>query len=449
MRFARNIMSVASEISQYDLIVVGGGSGGLAAAKEAVSYGKRVAVLDYVSPTPRGTTWGIGGTCVNVGCIPKKLMHQASILGDSLYGAKKFGWSIPDRDRIEIDWSTLITAVQNHVKSVNWTTRVMLRDNKIDYINGFGEFVDRNTLNAIITKKDQVSVKTLKTDKVIIAVGGRPNYLEVPGCQDCCITSDDLFSLKEPPGKTLIVGAGYIGLECAGFLNGFGFESSVMVRSVPLRGFDQQMARLITQDMENHGVKFLMKCNPVSMERVGKQIKVVYKNSLNGTESSDIFDTVLMACGRHPLTKELKTDKIGLDLAISGKILTDNEQSSIPNIFAVGDVIEGKPELTPVAVQAGKLLAARIFGKSTSPMDYVNVPTTVFTPLEYSCCGYSEEEANSKFGEDNLEVYHGYYKPLEFSVLERDAENCYLKVICKRQEPQTVLGMHYLGKVFY
>lgn len=428
----------------YDLVVIGGGSGGLACAKEAVAYGKKVAVLDFVNPSPRGTAWGLGGTCVNVGCIPKKLMHQAALLGEAVHDAKAFGWQIPEPENIKIDWATMRQAVQDHVKSVNWVTRVMLRDMKIEYVNGHGHFVDPHT---VVAKLKNGTEKILKTERVVIAVGGRPNYPEIQGALEHCITSDDVFSLENPPGKTLVIGAGYIGLECAGFLKGFGYDATVMVRSVVLRGFDQQMAGLITDEMKDRGIKFLHKCIPLKVTKMPNgKLQVLWKNTQENTEASDEFDTVLMAIGRKALTAELQLNNAGVEVNKSNhKILAVNEQTNVPHIYAVGDVLHERPELTPVAVQAGKLLASRIFGDSNILMDYTNVATTVFTPLEYGCVGFSEEAAVKLHGEDNIEVYHAYYKPTEFFVPQKSYKNCYLKVICLRNPPRKILGMHFIG----
>uniref|UniRef100_A0A1B6BXA1 thioredoxin-disulfide reductase (NADPH) n=1 Tax=Clastoptera arizonana TaxID=38151 RepID=A0A1B6BXA1_9HEMI len=428
----------------YDLVVIGGGSGGLACAKEAVSYNKKVAVLDFVTPSPRGTTWGLGGTCVNVGCIPKKLMHQAALLGEAIHDAKAFGWNVPDRGSVHIDWSQLTTAVQNHVKSVNWVTRVMLRDKKVEYVNGHGEFKDAHT---VVAKLKNGQEKILTADKVLIAVGGRPHYPDIPGAHEHAITSDDIFSLDKPPGKTLVVGAGYIGLECAGFLVGMGYDATVMVRSVLLRGFDQQMAGLIREEMVERGVKFLHKFIPVKIDKLPSgKLLVHYKNVVDNSVQQEEYDTVLFAIGRKALTEELKVKNAGVDVQPANlKIHANDEQTNVPNIFAVGDVLHERPELTPVAVQAGKLLAARLFGHKKTLMDYADVATTVFTPLEYGCVGYSEEHAIKQYGEANIEVYHAFYKPTEFFVPQRNPKNCYLKVICLREAPQKVIGMHFLG----
>ncbi|KAL4714016.1 hypothetical protein ACJJTC_008370 [Scirpophaga incertulas] len=430
----------------YDLAVLGGGSGGLACAKEAVNHGAKVAVLDYVTPSPHGTKWGLGGTCVNVGCIPKKLMHQAAILGESIHEAVSYGWKVPQLDAVKIDWAALTESVQNHIKSVNWVTRVDLRDKKIDYINGLGAFKDPHTI--VATMKNG-SKKELTARYVVIAVGGRPHYPEIPGAVEHCITSDDIFSLGHPPGKTLVVGAGYIGLECAGFLNSLGYRATVLVRSVPLRGFDQQMARIITAEMEERGVKFHHRCIPLSVEKLESgQLKATWLNTETNEHGEDVYDTVLMATGRYALTKDLNLEAAGVTcVSEDGKIVAATEQTNVPHVFAVGDVLKGRPELTPVAIHAGRLLARRVFASGTQHMDYENVATTVFTPLEYGCVGLSEEAALQRYGADDIEVYHAYYKPTEFFIPQRNIKNCYLKAVTRRAAPQLVLGLHFVGPV--
>ncbi|XP_018370643.1 PREDICTED: thioredoxin reductase 2, mitochondrial isoform X2 [Trachymyrmex cornetzi] len=426
----------------YDLLVIGGGSGGLAAAKEAVGLGAKVAVLDYVTPSPLGTTWGLGGTCVNVGCIPKKLMHQAALLGEAVHEAATFGWQL-DPKSVKIDWEALRTAVQNHVKSVNWVTRVELRTKKVEYFNAAGHFKDAHTVVGI-TKKGEEKILTAKN--ILIAVGGRPKYPDIPGAIEYGISSDDIFSLERAPGKTLIVGAGYIGLECAGFLNGLGYDTTLIIRSLVLRGFDRQMATHVAEEMEQRGVKFNYeaKLKKVSKQEDGRLL--VDWIDKDGQIHEDVYDTVLFAIGRRSLTQELKPENAGLKLVPeTGKIDAVNEQTNIPNIYAVGDVLHKKPELTPVAIHAGKLLARRLYGNSTEKMDYINVATTVFTPLEYGCVGLSEEAAIALHGEQEIEIFHAYYKPTEFFVPQKNVDRCYVKVIALRHGDETVLGMHFVG----
>ncbi|GAB1867660.1 Thioredoxin reductase 1, mitochondrial [Camponotus japonicus] len=427
----------------YDLLVIGGGSGGLAAAKEAVGLNAKVAVLDYVTPSPLGTTWGLGGTCVNVGCIPKKLMHQAALLGEAVHEAATFGWQLPDPKTVKINWEALKTAVQNHVKSVNWVTRVELRTKKVDYFNALGHFMDAHTVVGV-TKKGEEKVFTAKN--ILIAVGGRPRYPDIPGALEYGISSDDIFSLERAPGKTLVIGAGYIGLECAGFLNGLGYDTTIMVRSIVLRGFDQQMANLVAEEMEQRGVHFIYQAKPKKVAKQEDGRLLIDWVDKDGQIHQDVYDTVLFAIGRRALTEELKPENAGLKLVPeTNKIEAINEQTNVPNIYAVGDVLHKRPELTPVAIHAGKLLARRLFDNSTDQMDYINVATTVFSPLEYGCVGLSEEAAIGLHGEEEIEIYHAYYKPTEFFVPQKDVDHCYVKVVALRSGDQRVLGMHFVG----
>lgn len=428
----------------YDLVVIGGGSGGLACAKEAVAFGAKVACLDFVTPSPLGSKWGIGGTCVNVGCIPKKLMHQASILGESIHEAAAYGWQIPDKEKIKPDWKQLVQSVQNHIKSVNWVTRVDLRDKKVEYINGLGYFKDNHT---ITTKLRNGTERTVNGKYIVIAVGGRPRYPDIPGAE-LGITSDDIFSLDKEPGKTLVVGAGYIGLECAGFLKGLGYNATIMVRSVVLRGFDQQMANVLTDAMTERGISFMHTTVPTSVEKTKEGgLLVNYINTETKQKGSDVFDTVLWAIGRKGLVNDLNLSAAGVESKSDKIVVNEAEQTNIANVYAVGDIIEGGAELTPVAIQAGRLLARRLFGGFTELMDYTDIATTVFSPLEYAFVGMSEEDALQKHGADNVEVFHGYYKPTEYFIPQKSVRYCYLKAVCERNGDQKVLGLHYIGPV--
>jgi len=429
----------------YDIMVIGGGSGGLAASKEAAKLGKKVAVCDFVKPSPAGTTWGLGGTCVNVGCIPKKLMHQAALLGEAVKDAASFGWQV-DKAKVNHDWGKMVEEIQNHVGGLNWGYRVALREKSVDYLNEYAQFVDGHTLKTVNKKGKERSVTA---GQFILATGGRPRYPDIPGVEHG-ISSDDLFSLPHNPGKTLLVGASYIALECAGFLQGVGVQATVMVRSILLRGFDQQMAGKIGEYMEEHGVNFVRECVPTKIEKLedGQPAKLRVTGKYNdGTEFVDEFNTVIFAIGRDACTKNIGLESIGVALnPKNGKVLHDSkEQTNVKNIYAIGDVLDDKPELTPVAIQAGKLLARRLCGVSDVVTDYVNVCTTVFTPLEYGCCGLSEEEATAKYGEDDLEIYHQNFWPLEWTVAHRPENNCYLKLLCVKSQKEKVVGLHYLG----
>ena len=299
----------------YDLVVIGGGSGGLACSKQAAEFGVKVAVFDFVKPTPIGTTWGLGGTCVNVGCIPKKLMHQSALLGEAVHDSREFGWQTPLVTDIKHSWETMRENIQMHIGSLNFNYRVQLRDKKVDYINAYAQFVDKHTLLA--TYKNG-KTKEITARNIVVAVGGRPKYpSDIKGAAENTITSDDLFSLPHSPGKTLCVGASYVSLECAGFLKGIGLDVTVMVRSILLRGFDQQMAGLIGKYMETHGIRFVHGSVPFEIKRIKEgqpgEFLVKYKNDKNEV-IEEVYNTVLLAVGRDPCTKDLNLDKVGVKI---------------------------------------------------------------------------------------------------------------------------------------
>uniref|UniRef100_A0A8C0K8I0 Thioredoxin reductase 1, cytoplasmic n=1 Tax=Canis lupus dingo TaxID=286419 RepID=A0A8C0K8I0_CANLU len=411
------------EVYDYDLIIIGGGSGGLAAAKAS-----------------------LGGTCVNVGCIPKKLMHQAALLGQALQDSRNYGWST--EETVKHDWDKMTEAVQNHIGSLNWGYRVALREKKVTYENAYGQFVGPHRIKATNNKGKE---KIYSAERFLIATGERPRYLGIPGDREYCISSDDLFSLPYCPGKTLVVGASYVALECAGFLAGIGLDVTVMVRSILLRGFDQDMANKIGEHMEEHGVKFIRQFVPIKVEQIEAgtpgRLRVVAQSTSSSETIEGEYNTVLLAIGRDACTRKIGLETVGVKInEKTGKIpVTDEEQTNVPYIYAIGDILEGKLELTPVAIQAGRLLAQRLYAGSNVKCDYENVPTTVFTPLEYGACGLSEERAVEKFGEENIEVYHSYFWPLEWTIPSRDNNKCYAKVICNIKDNERVVGFHVLG----
>ncbi|CAL8139961.1 unnamed protein product [Orchesella dallaii] len=447
-----DVSTVSDHPYNFDFFVVGGGSGGLAAAIQASKYGKRVGLCDFVTPTPSGTSWGLGGTCVNVGCIPKKLMHQAALIGQHLEDAPSFGWSIsPSHDEVlGHSWTTMVEKIKAHIQSLNWGYRVSLQKAEVEYFNALAHFLDNHTLK--LTKNDGEVVE-ITSDKVLIATGGRPRYLDIEGGKpgEFCITSDDIFSLPYHPGKVVIIGGSYIALETAGFLNGIGIDVTLMIRSQLLRGFDQAMAEKIGKVLDKHGVQMLRNCVPthvVEVEEGNPGKRIVYAiNSQSGEVLEEPCNTVILAVGRSPQVTTLNLEGIGVEVdPTSGKIIVNEEEgTTIENCYAVGDCCEGRPELTPVAIQAGVLLSKRLFGGGNLVTDYEKIPTSVFTPLEYGCVGLSEEEAKEKYQEENLEVYHVTAQPLEFTLPARDKEACYSKLICVKSEGERIVGFHYLG----
>jgi thioredoxin/glutathione reductase (selenoprotein) len=441
---------------EYDFVVIGGGSGGLAASKEAAKHGAKVALFDYVKPTTHGSKWGLGGTCVNVGCVPKKIMHYSGLLGASFHDAKYLGWKINDHP--EHDWDTLVSTVQSHIKKLNFSYRVGLRSSKVKYINALASFKDAHTIQYEL-KGQQYE---LTAEHILIATGGRPTIpSDVPGAKEYAISSDDIFSLEKAPGKTLVVGGSYIALECAGFLNELHYPVTVAVRSILLRGFDLQAADKVGKLMEAQGVNFKYKVLPtvITKNEANGKLHVTLKNSETNETFNEEFDTVLYAVGRTADTFGLGLEQAGLKVLSNGKFKALDEVTNVPHIYAVGDILQGKPELTPVAIRAGELLARRIFAGHTKKMNYDLIPTTVFTPIEYGVCGFSEEEAIEKYGKDDIVVYVWEFQTLEFGAVHRekaesarenevDVEfpaNCLSKLVCRKSENEKVLGFHFVG----
>lgn len=427
----------------YDLFVIGGGSGGLSCARAAATAGKKVAIADFVKPTPTGTKWGLGGTCVNVGCIPKKMMHYAALLSESRSDQELSGWS-PDMAQ-KHDWEKMVKNVQLHIKGLNWGYKSDMIKLKAKYFNSYASFIDSHTIHL---DNGKGKIETVTADKIVIAVGGRPSYPDIPGDKEFGITSDDIFSLQKPPGKTLVIGASYVALECAGFLTAFGYDTTVMVRSILLRGFDQDMANRIGKYMEANHTKFMQDATPVKLEKPDPNGRTFVTFKQGGEEKTEEYDTVLFAIGRYAVTGGLNLAAAGVTCEKNGKFkVTETEQTSTPNIYAIGDVIYGQLELTPVAIKAGTLLAQRLFQGATALMDYVNVPTTVFTPLEYGTCGLPEDEAKEKYGADNIATYHTQFQPLEWQYNKNRPEgcDCYVKVLVNKLDNMRVVGFHILA----
>jgi thioredoxin reductase (NADPH) len=302
------------------------------------------------------------------------------------------------------------------------------------------KLIDSHTIE-LTDKKGNVEKVTSKY--ILICTGGRPSYPNIPGAKEFCITSDDLFSLKKPPGKTLIIGASYIAVECSGILASLGYDTTIMVRSMLLRGFDRDMAKRVEDILIHDGIKFFNKCTPEKFSKnPNGTIRVEYQNE-NGEKLSDEFDTVLLAVGRKANTQNLNLEKIGIKLSKNGKIIVDEyEQTSINNIYSIGDCAEGRPELAPPVIMAGKLLSRRLFNGDREIVDYNNIATTIYSSIEYGSCGMSEEKAKEYYGKDNIKVYHSEFTPVEWTIDPENEMTCYIKVIVNTYEYDKVVGFH-------
>ena len=440
----------------YDFFVIGGGSGGLAAAKKAAKLGAKVGLADFVNPSPIGTKWGLGGTCVNVGCIPKKLMHFASLMGEAKHDQTASGWEI-DQSAIH-NWSKMLASVNTHIKRTNWSYKKQLIEYKVKYYNAFATFKNDHTL----ILKNRKGVETqISAENILIATGGRPRYLNTDGVREHAITSDDIFWRKKPPGKTLVIGGGYIAVECAGFIKGMGYDVDILLRSVVLRGFDRGMVERIVNDMNDKQINFsvgslqYLKKNGEFIEaakKVQSNMDIVNGGVTTNMESSeevivDNYDTIVLAIGRVPETSKLGIENTSVKVNANGKIsVNEKYQTNVDNIYVIGDIREGSPELTPVAIKEGLNLAKGLYLGVWDTIKYNAVATTIFSPLEYSKVGLSEEQAVHLHGEENVDVYHSSFKPLEWNFNEKRKDNlCYTKVVVKRADREIILGIHYVG----
>ena len=423
----------------YDLVVIGGGSGGLACSKEAASYGKRVAVMDYVKPSAQGTQWGLGGTCVNVGCIPKKLMHHAGLVGEVMkYDAREYGWQMPENPELTHNWELMISNIQDYIKALNFGYKMTLHDASVKYHNKLATFVDAHTISCVDKKGKETQITA---ERFVVAVGSRPTPLDCEG-GELAISSDDIFSLEKAPGKTCCIGGGYVSLECAGFLSALGMDVGIYARSELLRGFDRECCDKLEARFLKDGVTIKKGVVPIKIAKTeDARLAVSFSDG-----SSDVFDTVLAAIGRTADTASLALEKAGVNMlpANRGKVECVAEQTNVENIYAIGDVVYGVPELTPVAVSAGRLLSARLYDGSSLQMDYERVATAVYTPLEYGCVGLSEEAATTKYA--NVEVYHRVFVPLEHSMVvgRNETSECFSKIVVDA-DTGLVAGIHYLG----
>lgn len=351
-----------------------------------------------------------------------------------------YGWDLGEAKK-KHTWEKLVESVQDHIGSLNWGYRTQLQDKKVVYFNAYAKLLDAHTVESIDKKKQ---VKKITANHILIATGGRPKYPTIEGIEHV-ISSDDVFQRFEAPGKVVVVGASYVALECAGFLTGLGYDTTIMVRSILLRGFDQESAELIGKYMKAHGTKFIRPAEPTKIVKLESGRFQVHWAGENGSGIEEC-DTVLYAVGRDPETKKIGLENVpAVKLASNGKIVTDqNDRTTVENIFAIGDVANtGAGELTPVAIKAGRLLSRRLYGGSKVHMDYKNIPTTVFTPLEYGSIGLTEEDAVTKFGAE-LEVFHSFFMPLEYTVAHRAENECFCKVLVNKADDR-VVGMHFLG----
>lgn len=434
----------------YDLFVIGAGSGGIAASRRAASYGARVAIAE-------GDL--LGGTCVNRGCIPKKLMVYASEFSHAYRDATGYGWSEVQPD---FNWQQLIRAQDKELARLNQVYQRMLSEAEVELFEGYASFLDPHTLS--------VADRKITADKILIAVGGHPVIPEIPG-GELGISSDQVFHLEEQPKHIAIVGGGYIGVEFAGIFNGLGSQVTLIIRgSKILKGFDEDIRTNIQEGIGHHGIQILSNTNIEKLQRV---VETGVQLSLSGEHSDSVTaDTVLLATGRTPNLKGLGLEKAevkivsdlsireayeNLGIAESGGYSLEDIQDNRPcaiavneysqttqeNIFAVGDCTD-RINLTPVAIQEGRAFADTEFGNQRRVMSHECVASAVFSQPEAATVGLTEAQALEKLGEDGVKCYRAKIRPL-FHTMTGAEERILVKLVVD-SHTERVLGAHMVGK---
>ena len=404
----------------YDLFVIGGGSGGIAAARRATEYGAKVGLAEFDR---------LGGTCVNRGCIPKKLMVYASHFPHWFEDAQDYGWSVGEAT---LDWTKLTQVVNGEVDRLNGVYRRMLDKANVTLYQGYAQFLDAHTL--------QIGEEKVTADKILIAVGGIPEKADVPGIEHAII-SDAMFTLPQQPKRFVVLGGGYIGVEFACILNALGSQvTEIIRRPYILRGFDYDIREHLQNSLIEQGVNVWGNTKIQSIEKTKEGLKL----TTTGDRAETIMaDVVLAATGRIPRLEKLGLENTSVKVN-NGAIAVNNYScTTVPNIFAVGDCTD-RINLTPVAIQEGRAFADTEFGGKDRIMSHENVPSAVFTSPEAATVGFTEAEAQEQFGEEDIQIYRARFGSTYFSVTQRK-EKAMLKLIVEKSSDR-VLGAHMVGE---
>jgi glutathione reductase (NADPH) len=415
----------------YDLFVIGAGSGGLAASKRAASYGKKVAIAENDL---------VGGTCVIRGCVPKKLMVYGSHFPALFHDAAGYGWKVGEA---ELDWEHFITSIDKEVRRLSQMHINFLEKSGVELFPTRATLVDPHTV--------EVDGRKVTADKILIAVGGRPVKPDIPG-MEYGITSNEIFHLKEKPKHIVIIGAGYIGTEFACIMRGLGSEVTQITRSEKiLKGFDEDIRDGIAEGMANHGIKLIKKNVVKSVEKVAEGLKITLSDENQEPVIADVF---LVATGRAPNVEGLGLENAGVDVVADSQIegpgystmnaiaVNENSQTSQPNIYAVGDVTD-RLNLTPVAIGEGRAFADSEFGDNPRVFSHDTVATAVFTTPEAATVGLTEAEAKEKYGEEGIKIYRTRFRPMYHS-LTGGQEKIMMKLVVDTSTDK-VLGAHMVG----
>jgi glutathione reductase (NADPH) len=402
------------ERNHYDLIAIGAGSGGLSVVERASEYGKKCAIVEDKI---------IGGTCVNAGCVPKKVMWFAANTATHINNANDFGFEVKKQG---FSWSYLINKRDDYIKGINSWYDSYLKNLGVDYLHGFGKLIDNKTIS--------VNGKKYTAEHIVIATGGEPIIPNINGAENC-ITSDIFFTLNNLPKKVAVIGGGYIGVELAGLLNSLGSSVEIFLRSEKLlKGFDPIIQETLENDYLSSGIKIHKNIN---LEKITKNLTI-------HTDKFDFkgFDNIILAVGRKPLTNNLGLDNAGVQIDEEGFINTDKYQTTnIDNIFAVGDVT-GQIALTPVAIAAGRRLSDRLYNKMNNRhLEYSFIPTVVFSHPPIGTIGLTENEAINLF--EKVKIYKSKFTPMSDALIKNKTTTA-IKLVCEGVN-EVIVGCHIIG----
>ncbi|CCK67870.1 glutathione-disulfide reductase GLR1 KNAG_0A01810 [Huiozyma naganishii CBS 8797] len=419
----------------YDYIVIGGGSGGVASSRRAASYGAKTLLIEGKA---------LGGTCVNVGCVPKKVMWYASDLATKVMDANEYGLfqQFPlTRENLTFNWPQFKEKRDAYIHRLNGIYERNLTKEGVDIAFGWAKF--NKDGNVEVKNKDNTT-DVYSADKILIATGGKPILpASTPG-YEYGTDSDGFFRLEQQPKKVVVVGAGYIGIELAGVFHGLGTESHLVIRGeTVLRKFDESIQHTVTDHYVDIGINVhkLSKVTKVTKDHTTNKLTVYLDND----EVIEDADEVIWTIGRKSLLG-LGLDNVGVKLNERGQIIADEYQNTnVPNIYSLGDVV-GKVELTPVAIAAGRKLANRLYGPEqfkNDKLDYTNVPSVVFSHPEAGSIGLSEDDAVAKYGKENIKIYNTKFTAMYYAMVTEKSPTRY-KLICAGPE-EKVVGLHIVG----
>jgi len=408
--------------TQYDYIVIGGGSGGIASARRAASYGAKTLLIE---------AGRLGGTCVNVGCVPKKVMWNAGHLHEGISLAREYGFEMGG---VSFDWPVLKQKRDAYIERLNGIYDRNLEHSGVDVIDAYATFSGPDTVEA--------AGRHYRAKHILIATGGHPWVPEVPGAE-LGISSDGFFELEDIPARTLVVGAGYIATELAGLLNALGSDVTMLLRKYQLlRTFDESLSSTVMEVMSNAGVDIqtCIQLNGLTRNRDGS-----IAASQQGGDHCGHFDCVIWAIGRLPSTASLGLDHVGIETDSAGFIPVDEYQNTVvKGVHAVGDVT-GAAQLTPVAIAAGRRLADRLFdGQKNAKVDYRLIPTVVFSHPPIGTVGLTQQQATDQYGGADLTIYNSQFTNMLYAVSEHKSPTR-MKLICQGAN-ETVVGCHIIGE---